>query len=274
MALPGPGGFTPIFVLIVLAGYAYGARFGFLTGALTLAVSAIVTGGVGPWLPYQMFAAGWVGLTPAARCPATGGRADHRPARHRGGRSWPWRRSVRCGLRLRLPADDLGLVLLDAGAIGAAPGSDPLLRYLVYYVATSLVWDCFGAAGTFVLLLATGGPLLVALGRFQWRFRFRSKDRRPTFRPRRRQWGRAPDRDERRVPDWLTSADLPPEAVAGPPIHARAWLAWALAVAALASITRNPVLLGGAARWRWRWCAPPCRRWRTAPRCRWAGWWR
>ena len=36
---------------------------GFLMGALTLLASAIITGGVGPWLPYQMFTAGWVGLT-------------------------------------------------------------------------------------------------------------------------------------------------------------------------------------------------------------------
>jgi energy-coupling factor transport system substrate-specific component len=63
VAMPGPGGFSPIFPLIVLAGYVFGARFGFLLGALTMLVSAILTGGLGPWLPYQMFTAGWVGLT-------------------------------------------------------------------------------------------------------------------------------------------------------------------------------------------------------------------
>ena len=58
----GIGGFSPFFFLILVAGYAVGPSFGFLTGALALVVSAIVTGGVGPWLPYQLFAAGWVGL--------------------------------------------------------------------------------------------------------------------------------------------------------------------------------------------------------------------
>ena len=63
VAIPGPGGFSPIFVPIILCGYVFGARFGFLMGTLTMLVSALITGGIGPWLPYQMFAAGWVGLT-------------------------------------------------------------------------------------------------------------------------------------------------------------------------------------------------------------------
>ena len=61
-AIPGPGGFSPIFLLIVLGGYVFGARFGFLLGALTILVSGVLTGGVGPWMPYQMFVAGWTGM--------------------------------------------------------------------------------------------------------------------------------------------------------------------------------------------------------------------
>src|SRR5215510_10723229 len=63
VAIPGPGGFTPIFAPLILGGYVFGARFGFLLGAFSLLVSALITGGVGPWLPYQMFAAGWMGLS-------------------------------------------------------------------------------------------------------------------------------------------------------------------------------------------------------------------
>ena len=61
-ALPGPGGFNAIFFLPILAGHVYGATFGFLLGSLALLVSALLGGGVGPWLPFQMFATGWVGM--------------------------------------------------------------------------------------------------------------------------------------------------------------------------------------------------------------------
>jgi energy-coupling factor transport system substrate-specific component len=67
IAVPGPGGVSPVFFLIILTGYVYGGRFGFLMGALTLLVSGLITGSLGPWLPYQMLTAGWVGMSaPAA----------------------------------------------------------------------------------------------------------------------------------------------------------------------------------------------------------------
>jgi energy-coupling factor transport system substrate-specific component len=69
VAIPAPAGFTPIFTLIILTGYVFGGRFGFLMGAMTLFVSAIITGGIGPWLPSQMFAAGWVGMSASLLLP-------------------------------------------------------------------------------------------------------------------------------------------------------------------------------------------------------------
>ena len=56
----GTAGFEPTFFLLFPAGYVLGRHFGFLLGALTLFASALVTGGVGPWLPFQMMAAAWV----------------------------------------------------------------------------------------------------------------------------------------------------------------------------------------------------------------------
>ena len=50
-AIPGPAGFNAIFLLPILAGYCYGPTFGFLLGALSLLVSALIGSGVGPWLP-------------------------------------------------------------------------------------------------------------------------------------------------------------------------------------------------------------------------------
>jgi energy-coupling factor transport system substrate-specific component len=64
-AVPGPAGFNAIFVLPILTGYAYGPTFGFLLGSLSLLVSAFIGGGIGPWLPYQMFATGWIGMLSA-----------------------------------------------------------------------------------------------------------------------------------------------------------------------------------------------------------------
>ena len=59
---PGIAGLEPSFVVIILGGRVFGRGFGFVLGCLSLFVGALVTGGVGPWLPFQMIAAGWVGL--------------------------------------------------------------------------------------------------------------------------------------------------------------------------------------------------------------------
>ena len=60
----GAAGLEPIWAVLLLSGRALGARAGFVIGALAMAVSAIVTGGIGPWLPYQMMVAAWVGALP------------------------------------------------------------------------------------------------------------------------------------------------------------------------------------------------------------------
>ena len=58
----GIAGIETVFFLIVIAGFAFRATFGYLVGALSLLVSALIGAGVGPWLPFQMMAAGLVGL--------------------------------------------------------------------------------------------------------------------------------------------------------------------------------------------------------------------
>ena len=70
----GTAGIETVFFLLVLAGRVFGPGFGFVLGCTTLFASALLTGGVGPWLPYQMFGCAWVGLVagllPAAARPA------------------------------------------------------------------------------------------------------------------------------------------------------------------------------------------------------------
>ncbi|UCM86973.1 ECF transporter S component [Streptomyces marincola] len=58
----GTAGIETVFFLLILAGRVFGPGFGYALGAISLFASALLTAGVGPWLPFQMMAAGWVGL--------------------------------------------------------------------------------------------------------------------------------------------------------------------------------------------------------------------
>jgi energy-coupling factor transport system substrate-specific component len=173
VAVPGPGGISPIFFLIVLTGYVFGGRFGFLMGALTLLVSALITGAFGPWLPYQMFAAGWVGLSvPLCRPLVQAVQGENR------------RREI---FVLAAFAGLWGFVfgfIMNVWFWPYAIGPtnqyweqgigflETLRRYAAFYLATSLVWDVLRAAGNMLMVLTLGEPALRALRRFRRRFAF------------------------------------------------------------------------------------------------------
>ena len=70
----GTAGLETVFFLLVLGGRVYGPGFGFVLGSTTLFASALLTGGIGPWLPFQMLAASWVGLGAGLLPPARGRR--------------------------------------------------------------------------------------------------------------------------------------------------------------------------------------------------------
>ena len=71
----GIAGLEPIWIVIVLGAYARGAGFGFVLGPVCILASALLTGGVGPWLPFQMLGAAWIGLG-AGLLPRAGGRRE------------------------------------------------------------------------------------------------------------------------------------------------------------------------------------------------------
>lgn len=175
---PGIAGLEPSFVVIILGGRVFGRGFGFVLGCLTLFVGALVTGGVGPWLPFQMIAAGWVGLA-----------AGFLPRRATG-RLEVWLLSllglvlgVAYGVLMNLwfwPFAQYGDALSFHGAAGLATNA---AAYLRFYVATSLVWDISRGISSFLLLLLVGPPLLRALRRASRRAAF---DATPVFEPGRR----------------------------------------------------------------------------------------
>lgn len=163
-------GFSPIFFLIIAGGFAMGPSFGFASGALTLLLSAVLTAGLGPWLPYQMLAAGWVGMG-AGYLGRMTGRSTSR---------------FTIGL-LALYGGAAGLtygLLLDlwewplllnpaASTLSWAPGlgiTDLTRRFAGFYLATSLVYDAFRSAGNIILIATLGAPVVVALNRFRRRF--------------------------------------------------------------------------------------------------------
>lgn len=174
VGLPGPGGFSPIFVLIILTGYIFGASFGFLMGALTMLISALITGGVGPWLPGQMLAAGWVGLSaPLMRRVVTQFNWTGKPQEIYLLTAFSVLWGFAYGAIMNLWT--WPFIIGPAGQ-SWAPGiglGEVLRRYLAYYLITSFVWDLMAAAGNAILFLVFGRPILRALQRFHRRFSFR-----------------------------------------------------------------------------------------------------
>ncbi|HEY8675965.1 MAG TPA: ECF transporter S component [Candidatus Dormibacteraeota bacterium] len=164
----GIGGFSPMFVLILCAGYAMGAEFGFLCGATALLVSALVTAGVGPWLPYEMIAAGWVGAAAGLAGASRRGRT-------------PQRRDVVALAIVGIVTGFAYGAVMDvwdwtffrgAADFGFVPGLhavDTALRFGRFYLATSLVYDSFRAAGNAVLVALLAAPVLGALVRLRRR---------------------------------------------------------------------------------------------------------
>ncbi|MFF9910704.1 ECF transporter S component [Streptomyces sp. NPDC013457] len=169
----GTAGLEPMFFLMVLSGRVLGPGFGFVLGAVTMFASALLTGGVGPWMPVQMLAMGWftmgAGLLPG-------------PVRLRG-----------LGELLMLSA--YGFVAAFAygtvtnlygwvtvGGLGSGisfqpgePAHENLVRFLAFVLATSLGWDLGRATLTVVLTMTVGGTLLKALRRATRRANFETQ---------------------------------------------------------------------------------------------------
>lgn len=167
--IPGPAGFSAVFIVPILGGYVFGASFGFLLGSLSILVSAFIGAGIGPWLPYQMFVTGWIGLSSGLL----------------GRIKWT---------RFEIPALIIWSILWGF-VFGALmniwfwpfvfqaqqaemywqPGIalvEAVKRYLLFYFVTSAWWDLARAVGNALLIGLFGMPILKLLRRYQQRFFF------------------------------------------------------------------------------------------------------
>jgi len=157
----GTAGLEPMFFLLVVAGRVLGRGMGFVLGALAVLVGAFLTGGVGPWAPFQMIAAGWVGFG-AGSLPRAGGRP---------GRLMLAGYGLVAGVLYGLVMNLWFWPFLTAGApagtafVAGDPVSANLARYATFYLATSLGWDLPRGVLTAVLVMVAGRPVLASLRR-------------------------------------------------------------------------------------------------------------
>lgn len=168
LRLPGfIAGFSAMFIVVLVAGNAFGPSFGFLLGAVGTFASGMFVGGLGPWLPFQMVAVGWVGA---------GAGLLPRPNK------WPVRIAILAAFGF-LAAFAFGALMnlwfwpFQAGSsnLGWAPDLGALgnlERYAGFYAATSLGWDAAGAIGNAALVIVLGRPLLGSLDRAARRMNF------------------------------------------------------------------------------------------------------
>ena len=160
----GTNGIETVLFLLIAAGRVFGPGFGFLLGCTSLFASALLTAGVGPWLPFQMLTSAWVGMG-----------AGLLPGRRR----WRGAREIALlvvygvvaaylfGALMNLwfwpfvgesAGDTAGLAYIPGGPLG-----ENLRRFGVFTLITSTaVWDT-GRAVTTTLLTVVLGPSVLAI---------------------------------------------------------------------------------------------------------------
>ena len=157
----GAVGLEPMWFLLILAARVFGSAFGFLLGALGMLTSALFTGGIGPWLTYQIFAAGIIGLF-----------AGSFAKRLRG-----WREQLLLLCISIISALSYGLLMdlqfwpwalggnTQLSFIAGGDLQTNLLRFITFHFLSAMAWDIPRAVLTSVLVITTGPAVLAALRR-------------------------------------------------------------------------------------------------------------
>lgn len=168
----GAIGIEPMWFALIIASRAMGPTFGFLLGTLSMALSALLTGGIGPWLSYQVFAAALIGWGTTLI-----------PSKLRG------RKEVLAVILYGICAALFFGILMDlqfwpwtlgpGTELSYLPGaalSENLNRFFTYHFISALAWDIPRAILTSILLAIAAHPMLAALRRADETIRFVSHD--------------------------------------------------------------------------------------------------
>ncbi len=164
---PGLAGVELTFFLLILAGRVYGPGFGFVLGCTSLFASALLTAGVGPWLPFQMIISAWVGMC-----------AGLLPKRFTGRReiamlaAYGVVAAYAFGLLMNLSGWPFvaGIAVPgEEGSLSYVPGAplmENLHRFLLYTLLTSTGgWDTVRAITNAVAIVLLGPAVLTTLRR-------------------------------------------------------------------------------------------------------------
>jgi energy-coupling factor transport system substrate-specific component len=164
----GAVGLEPMWFLLILASRVFGSPFGFLLGVLSMLTSALLTGGMGPWLSYQLFAAGMVGLLSGSLFKSLRGRSEMALLVLLAVFSslvygllmdlqfWPWALGTNTQLSF-IPGADL---------------ATNLQRFITFHFLSAMAWDIPRAILTSTLILLAGPAVLTALRRTMTRAAF------------------------------------------------------------------------------------------------------
>jgi|SoimicmetaTmtLPB_FD_contig_61_2110206_length_1245_multi_2_in_0_out_0_1 energy-coupling factor transport system substrate-specific component len=158
---PGTGGVELVFFILILAGRVFGPGFGFVLGCTSLFASALLTGGVGPWLPFQMMCSAWVGMGAGLLPRRVTGRAEIVMLAAYGVFA-----AYAFGLLLNLSSWPFVLGIAVPGHTGLAfvpgdPASVNLHRFLIYTLITSTGSFDTGRAITNAVAIVVLGPAVL-----------------------------------------------------------------------------------------------------------------
>jgi energy-coupling factor transport system substrate-specific component len=164
----GAVGIEPMWFILILSARVFGASFGFLLGVISMFASALLTGGLGPWLGYQMFAAAWIGMAAGFLPKRVSGKSEIAMLLIFGAfaagafgilmdlQFWPW-----------ALGSNTQLSYIAGGSI-----SENFSRFITFHFASAMAWDIPRAIFTCVLIASTGPAVLSALRRTYTRAAF------------------------------------------------------------------------------------------------------